>query len=115
MTAPEPPVVIRVSVEDMIGCVENTEIERAKWDALRPWQRRQLLRSTGHDEVNNLGGYGVDIESGAPDGDLNDAPGESFLDLVSDYGEARDRRDYLAAGRFYEEIIHRAGAAGGEL
>lgn len=85
------PVIIRATVEDMIGRTEDIEIPRSVWDAMTPAQRRAEIENIGDETVSNAGGWGVGILSGAPDSDLDDdaftlpraAPGAHLAALVS--------------------------------
>jgi hypothetical protein len=66
------PVIIRACVEQMSAVVDDLEIDRAEWDAMTPAQRREMIDDFGATTMNNAGGYGASILSGAPDSDLID-------------------------------------------
>lgn len=73
------PVIIRACVEQMAATVEDTKIDGAEWDAMTPAQRRELVLSIGTETMNNAGGYGASILSGAPDSDLDDPAEEPIV------------------------------------
>jgi hypothetical protein len=64
------PVVIVCHVEVMQATTERAEIPRAEWDAMTPAQRQEAIDRFGAEVLADAGGYGVQIESGAPDSDL---------------------------------------------
>lgn len=74
MTQYTRPVIIEAHVEQMIETTEQLEVDRAEWDAMTPAERRSLIDTFGAETMNNQGGYGASILSGAPDSDLVDLP-----------------------------------------
>jgi hypothetical protein len=76
------PVIIRACVEQMSAVVDDLEIDRAEWDAMTPAQRREMIDDFGATTMNNAGGYGASILSGAPDSDLDDAEDAPSIESV---------------------------------
>lgn len=68
------PVIIEAHVEQMNETTERMEIPRARWNAMTPAERRAKIDTFGTETMNNCGGYGASIISGAPDSDLDDQP-----------------------------------------
>jgi len=68
------PVIIEAHVEQMIETTERMEIPRTEWNAMTPAHRRDVIDTFGTDTMNDCGGYGASIISGAPDSDLDDQP-----------------------------------------
>lgn len=99
------PVVLRASVEQMLECTEYMEIPRVEWDAWTPAQRRAAIDEFAGTMMQNQGGYGGGIESGAPDSDLDDDaiytdPG---ADLVAEFAAFVDLLDNTH--RFDAEVL----------
>lgn len=94
------PVVIRACVEQMSATVEDMEIERVEWDAMTPAQRREMIEDFGATTMNNAGGYGASLLSGAPDSDLDDEPTKRTFEVPAEPDDVKQVRD--AEGALWE-------------
>lgn len=83
MSTERGPVIIRATVENMIGTVETAEIPRERWNTMSPAQRNAWIDDFGATVMNNCGGYGASIESGAPDSDLVEPLAPDLADDVA--------------------------------
>ena|SRR5688572_2914889 len=115
MTDIRPDVVIVANVEDMIECTERVTYTRDEWEAMTPVERALAMEDFGATTMNNAGGYGVSIESGADDTEVANLPGivtvintlASILADIRDFHAAEDGTDKHPDRQYLTEDVER--------